>query len=446
MRFIIFASAVLMAGLAATSSFSSTPLRVVASFSVLGDMVARIGGDRVQVTSIIGPNADAHAHSPIPADLRAISAADMVVTNGLGFDRWMERSIEASAFEGLHLSIGKTTQVHLESLEEFLNTGGHVTILYEQNSDWLQRHLDSGHPHDDRSDHDHADNLQAHEEDGYHHERNGSHAHAQKEHDHDEDHAHSNEEDGHGYNEDHAHSNDEDGHGHDHGHDHSYEKDGHGHDEDHAHSNEEDGYGHDHGHDHSGLDPHAWQSPIRSIAYIGVIAKALVQVDPAHRSAYIENGRRYLSSLLELDKEMTGLVSSLSAERRRIVTAHDSFRYLERDYGLSMLAIEGLSTESTPSAANIARLVQQAERGEIAAAFTDNVTDPRPMRQFLRETGLTEGGFLYSDALSSASEPAYSHLGMLRHNLLTLSAALNAEGHDERRVRLEGLTIPAKRE
>jgi zinc/manganese transport system substrate-binding protein len=77
------------------------PLRVVASFSILGDMVRQIGGDDVKVDTLVGPDGDAHEYEPTPADARALSAAKMLVINGLGFETWMNRLVKTAGFKGL---------------------------------------------------------------------------------------------------------------------------------------------------------------------------------------------------------------------------------------------------------------------------------------------------------------------------------------------------------
>jgi zinc/manganese transport system substrate-binding protein len=75
-------------------------LKAVASFSVLGDMVQQVGGDRVEVTTLVGPNGDAHVFSPTPADAKDLARADIFFVNGLGFEGWMERLENASGFKG----------------------------------------------------------------------------------------------------------------------------------------------------------------------------------------------------------------------------------------------------------------------------------------------------------------------------------------------------------
>jgi len=80
-------------------AFAQAPaqkLPVVASFSILGDFVKEVGGDRVAVTTLVGPNGDAHVYQPSPADAKAVAAAKVVFANGLGFEGWLDRLVKAS--------------------------------------------------------------------------------------------------------------------------------------------------------------------------------------------------------------------------------------------------------------------------------------------------------------------------------------------------------------
>jgi zinc/manganese transport system substrate-binding protein len=76
------------------------PLAVVASFSILGDMTARIGGDRIALRVIAGPDVDAHGFQPRPSDVAALRNARVVLRNGLGFDAWMDRLVRSAGFRG----------------------------------------------------------------------------------------------------------------------------------------------------------------------------------------------------------------------------------------------------------------------------------------------------------------------------------------------------------
>ena len=86
--------------LAAFPAFAAEPIEVVTTFSVLGDITQRVGGDRIKVHTLVGPNADAHVYQPTPADAKAIAQARLVVVNGLGFEGWLERLIKSSGYRG----------------------------------------------------------------------------------------------------------------------------------------------------------------------------------------------------------------------------------------------------------------------------------------------------------------------------------------------------------
>lgn len=79
---------------------SQRPLRVVASFSILADMVRNIGGDAIDVSVLVGPDADAHVFEPRPADAKRLADADLIVVNGLGFEGWMDRLVRSSGYRG----------------------------------------------------------------------------------------------------------------------------------------------------------------------------------------------------------------------------------------------------------------------------------------------------------------------------------------------------------
>ncbi len=92
-------AAVILLALSGAASAASK-VKAVASFSILGDMVGQVGGDRVEVITLVGPNGDAHVFSPTPADAKALASADVFFVNGLGFEGWIERLKKSSGFEG----------------------------------------------------------------------------------------------------------------------------------------------------------------------------------------------------------------------------------------------------------------------------------------------------------------------------------------------------------
>jgi zinc/manganese transport system substrate-binding protein len=75
---------------------TDTRVKVVATFSILADLVKNVGGDRVAVAALVGPNGDAHVYQPTPSDAKTLADAKLVFTNGLGFEGWMNRLVKAS--------------------------------------------------------------------------------------------------------------------------------------------------------------------------------------------------------------------------------------------------------------------------------------------------------------------------------------------------------------
>jgi zinc/manganese transport system substrate-binding protein len=82
--------------IAATPSCAQDRINVVASFSILGDFVRNVGGDRVNVTSLVGPNGDVHVYTPPPQDAKKIAEARLVIINGLGLEGWLPRLLQSS--------------------------------------------------------------------------------------------------------------------------------------------------------------------------------------------------------------------------------------------------------------------------------------------------------------------------------------------------------------
>lgn len=99
-RFLL-AAALLCAVLPASAqSPSGSKIKVVATFSILGDLVGEVGGEHVELSSLVGPDTDAHTYQPRPADARTLAVAQALVSNGLGFEGWTDRLAKAAPFKG----------------------------------------------------------------------------------------------------------------------------------------------------------------------------------------------------------------------------------------------------------------------------------------------------------------------------------------------------------
>lgn len=172
------------------------------------------------------------------------------------------------------------------------------------------------------------------------------------------------------------------------------------------------------------IDPHAWQSVADAKIYVANIRDGLDAVDPAGKAVYDANAQAYLVKLDDLEKDVRTAIAGIPAERRKIITTHDAFGYFGVAYGMSFIAPEGLSTDSEPSAKDVANIIRQIRKQKIPAVFLENVTDPRLMEQIARETGAAVGGKVYSDALSEPSGPAATYIDMMRHNVREFAKAL----------------------
>ena len=95
-RLALSATAIALTAAAASPAAAAEKLKVVASFSIIGDFAEQVGGDRVAVTTLVGPNGDTHVYEPKPADVAAIAGADVILVNGLHFEGFLERLVEAS--------------------------------------------------------------------------------------------------------------------------------------------------------------------------------------------------------------------------------------------------------------------------------------------------------------------------------------------------------------
>lgn len=180
-----------------------------------------------------------------------------------------------------------------------------------------------------------------------------------------------------------------------------------------------------HGHDHSGqADPHAWQSIANGKLYAANIRDALIAADPDGRATYEKNAADYTARLDALERELQALFDTIPKERRTLITSHDAFGYFGPAYGFTLIAPQGVSTESEASARDVARIIRQVKQRKAAAVFLENVTDPRLAKRIADETGAKIGGTLYSDSLTAADGPAATYIEMMRHNARTLAAAL----------------------
>ena len=265
-------------------------LNVVASFSILADFVRNVGGNRINLTTLVGADSDVHVYTPAPADAKRVAEAKLVIVNGLGLEGWLPRLVQSS---------GSKAQVVTAS-------AGIVPLKLG-----------------------------------------------------------------------------------------------------------------------AAADPHAWQSVPNAKVYVTGIADALAAAAPDDAEIFRAQAKAYLEKLETLDREVREAVTKIPTERRKVISTHDAFGYFSAEYGVQFVAPLGVSTETEPSARDIAAIIGQIKAQKIPAVFLENISDDRLIRRIAAETGAKVGGTLISDGLTGEKGPAPTYIDMVRHNIKALTSALD---------------------
>jgi len=308
----------------ATTATADTPLKVIATFSVLGDLVGNVAGDLVELKTLVPPGADAHTFEPSPADSVALAEAQVVFENGLEFESWLADLVTASGSQAERVSVS-------EGIDLIEATEG---------------------DHEEEGDHDeHAEETATAGED-------------------------------------------------EHG------------DED----------------EHGEFDPHVWHDVNNAIHMVERIRDGLAAADPANADTYRANADTYLQQLKDLDAFVVDRVDTLPAERRKLVTTHDTFGYFARRYGFEIVGttLGSVSTEvADPSAADIVALVEQIKAVGVPTIFSESIEGGSVTERIAREAGDELAPTLYTDALGEPGSDGETYERMMRYNVETMVMALS---------------------
>jgi ABC-type Zn uptake system ZnuABC Zn-binding protein ZnuA len=159
---------------------------------------------------------------------------------------------------------------------------------------------------------------------------------------------------------------------------------------------------------------------------LAAIADALAASDPGHAQAYRANAAAYSAKLDETDRQIKTLLDAIPPQNRKVVTNHDSVGYFLARYGLTFVGavIPGTSTQSEPSAKDIAELVSLIKKEGVKAIFSEGSVDPKVARQVAKDTGVTIVADLYGDSLGNKGSGAETIDGMLLSNAKKIAEAL----------------------
>ena len=174
------------------------------------------------------------------------------------------------------------------------------------------------------------------------------------------------------------------------------------------------------------VDPHFWLNPLNAVRYIENIRDGLIAADPAGADLYTANAKAYIEELNQLDADIQAEISTIPVKRRLLVTNHESFGYFADHYGLTIIGaiIPSVSTGATPSARELADLVQAIQASGAPAIFLETGANPQLADQLSAETGIRVVSDLYTHSLSGSDGPAASYLDMMRYNTRQIVEAL----------------------
>jgi manganese/iron transport system substrate-binding protein len=178
-------------------------------------------------------------------------------------------------------------------------------------------------------------------------------------------------------------------------------------------------------HHHEG-DPHFWLDPNMVIKYVENIRDELSEIDPDGRETYAQNAANYIEQLRELDTWIRAQVEEIPAERRVLVTDHDTMGYYADQYGFIVIGaiIPSFSTGASPSAQELAGLIDQINDTGAPAIFLDVAANPRLAEQIAGETGVTVIADLHTHSVTAPGGDAPTYIEMMRHNTLRIVEAL----------------------
>lgn len=174
-----------------------------------------------------------------------------------------------------------------------------------------------------------------------------------------------------------------------------------------------------------GIDPHMWLDPLLVVSYVENIRAALINLDPHGEAVYQDNAKRYITELQNLDAWITEQVHQIPTEKRLLVTNHESFGYFADHYGFKVVGtvVESFSSDASPSAQQLAALIDQIKAGDAPAIFLDASDNNTFARQIADETGVKVITDLHLESLTTVT-PAATYMDMMKHNVSEIVKAL----------------------
>jgi ABC-type Zn uptake system ZnuABC Zn-binding protein ZnuA len=178
--------------------------------------------------------------------------------------------------------------------------------------------------------------------------------------------------------------------------------------------------------DHGGNDPHFWLDPTKVIKYTENIRDGLSQIDPTGKAIYAKNAEDYINKLRGLDTWIAGQVQQVPESRRLLVTNHESFGYFADRYDFRVVGtvIPSVSTGASPSAQQLAQLVDRLKATKAPAVFLETGANSQLANQLAAETGIAVVSDLYTHSVTEPNGNAPTYIAMMRYNVEKIVNAL----------------------
>ena len=173
-------------------------------------------------------------------------------------------------------------------------------------------------------------------------------------------------------------------------------------------------------------DPHMWMDPLKAINYAEQIRDGLSQADPAGKAIYAQNATAYITKIQALDQWVRQQVNLLPVDKRLLVTNHDALGYFAQAYDFKIIGavIPSVTTDASPSAQQLASLIDTIKKSGAPAIFLDIGENRNLAEQISSETGAKVVTDLYVESISGPDGPALTYIDMIKYAVTTIISAL----------------------
>lgn len=183
-------------------------------------------------------------------------------------------------------------------------------------------------------------------------------------------------------------------------------------------------------------DPHAWMDAALWSQCVEHVAESLAKLDPPHADEYRQRATAYRAELTRLDEYARRSIASIPPAQRVLVTAHDAFGYFSHAYEIDVKSVQGVSTEAEAGVSDVNALVDFLVARKLPAIFVESSVNAKNIQAVIegaasRGVTVRVGGELFSDAMGAEGTYEGTYLGMIDHNVTTITRALGGDAPEQ---------------